>query len=573
MIKVKILLFNFLLFWGFTLQEVFAQQLSVAKFGAIPNDTINDREAIQKAVDYCKNHRVKELLIPPGQYIISEQKAIQLANDIMDGKFGSKPQDVVYTPYYPYTKGIHFYKQRNLTVQASGALFIVYGWMEPVSIENSSNITINGLTVDYATRPHSEGLIVNDTKDYFDVKMSPDFPVKENMVMLRIMFWDKGKNRLHGTSIYFPEKNEIIAPGINRIWAPHPKGLLGSMALINHNFCFRPGILINESQTVNLNQVTIHAQPGNGIVGHRSENIIMNGLRIVPRAGEYQSVNTDATHFASCKGLIRFDGCSFEGQGDDATNVHNYYQVITRKNDEKTYTIQMEKKWGTHAMVLDFPDVYDTFELVSRKTLQIIDKFVVAKCDTFPQKWETVIRLNRSLPTDIENYYLIDVTRLPRLEFVNSYVGSHLARAVLVKTRHVLVENCTLRETTGTAIHIGAEGDWREGPGSANVTVRNNRIIRCGRGDGTNNDACAIAINVKAPDVSVPGIHKNILIEGNLIEGEDAEYGISVSGADKVTIRNNEFAGCKAPLNVQYSTGIKAENNYIGTSKMKDIIF
>ena len=230
----------------------------------------------------------------------------------------------------------------------------------------------------------------------------------------------------------------------------------------------------------------------------------------------------------------------------------------------------MEKKWGTHAMLLDYPDKGDQLELTSKKTLQTITTYTVLKSEPSPANWNTTIHLNKSLPEDIENYYLIDVTRLPRLEFVNSYVGSHLARAVLVKTRNVLIENCTMRESTGTAIHIGAEGDWREGPGSANVVIRNNRIIRCGRGDGTNDEACAIAINVKAPDITVPGIHKNILIEGNLIEGENARFGISVSGADNVSIQNNIFSGCQAPLHVKFSTNVKFENNYNGKVRLKD---
>jgi len=339
--------------------------------------------------------------------------------------------------------------------------------------------------------------------------------------------------------------------------------------LINHTFHFRPAILILEDSDTKLEQVTIHAQPGMGIVGHRSNNILMNGLRIVPRPGFYQSTNTDATHFTSCTGTIRFDGCTFEGQGDDATNVHGYYQVIKKQTGEKTYHIEMEKQWGTHAMVLDFPDKKDTLELVSKRTLQVLGEYTVTKVDTFPQKWETVVQLDRQLPKDLENYYLIDVTRLPRLEFVNTYVGSHLSRAVLVKTRNVLIENCTMRESTGTAIHIGAEGNWREGAGSRNVVIRNNRILRCGRG-GPNDGACAIAINVKAPDAKVTGIHKKILIEGNLIEGEDAECGISVSCAEDVMIRNNEFSGCNTPLKIRYSTDVRFENNYSGKSRLKD---
>lgn len=546
------------------------KQVSVLDFGALPNDTINDRDAIQKALDYCRIQKLHQLLIPAGTYVIREEKAVQLMKDIMNGKMGKNPQDVIYTPYYPYSRGLNFNGINDLEVEASGVFLSVQGWMEPVSLENCSNVTIKGLTIDYQTMPHSEGKIINETTEYFDVQFTSDFPVKDNMIMPRIMFWDLSKNRLFGETVYFPKKNELIAPQTLRIWAAHPSTVRGNMALINHTFHFRPAILIHEATNTTLEQVTIHAQPGMGIVGHRSENILMNGLRIVPRPGFYQSTNTDATHFTSCKGTIRFDGCTFEGQGDDATNVHGYYQVIRKQISERSYSIQMEKQWGTHAMVLDFPDKNDTLELVSKKTLRVLGKYTVTKVDTFPKRWETEVHLDRSLPKDIENYYLIDVTRLPRLEFVNTYVGSHLARAVLVKTRNVLIENCTMRESTGTAIHIGAEGDWREGAGSQNVIVRNNRIIRCGRGDGANDGACAIAINVKAPDATVAGIHKNILIEGNLIEGDSAQYGISVSGAKDVIIRNNEFSGCKSPVNIRYSTGVKFENNYSGKIRLKD---
>lgn len=101
------------------------------------------------------------------------------------------------------------------------------------------------------------------------------------------------------------------------------------------------------------------------------------------------------------------------------------------------------------------------------------------------------------------------------------------------------------------------------------MIVRNNRFLRCGRGNETNNGACAIAINVKAPDPTVAGIHKNILIEGNLIDGEEADCGISVAGAENVIIKNNSFAGCKAPVAVNYSTEVKVENNYTDSLKLK----
>ena len=207
--------------------------------------------------------------------------------------------------------------------------------------------------------------------------------------------------------------------------------------------------------------------------------------------------------------------------------------------------------------MLDFPDAGNKVEVVKKNTLEAVDTLTVVQVDTFPKAWKSKVKLNGPLPCDIDDYYLIDITRLPRLEFLNSYTGSHLARGVLIKTRDVLVENCTFREGTGTAIHIGAEGDWSEGPGSDNVTIRNNRIIRCGRGDGANNNACGIAVNVKAPDDTVSGIHKNIIIENNIIEGENAQIGISVQGAENVRIMNNRISGCTHPVNVRYSKNVR----------------
>ena len=120
-----------------------AQKLtSVSDFGAIPNDTINDRNAIQQALDFCKIHHIKKLLIPAGKYMIREEKAVQLMNDIMDGKMGKNPQDIIFTPYYPYSKGLDFTGISHLEVEASGALFLVQGWMEPISLEHCNYISI-----------------------------------------------------------------------------------------------------------------------------------------------------------------------------------------------------------------------------------------------------------------------------------------------------------------------------------------------------------------------------------------------------------------------------------------------
>ncbi|SDC98425.1 right-handed parallel beta-helix repeat-containing protein [Niabella drilacis] len=553
-------------------QPAAQQMVSAADFGALPNDTVNDRTALQRAIDYCKQKKIRTLRIPPGRYRIADTAATRLMHDALSGRLGRNPQDVVFKPYFPYVSGLRFQNIAGLTVEAAGAFLMAEGWMEPVTIEGCQHLTIRGLTIDYTNPPHSEGRIIKTGTGFFDVKLPPGYDISGPLLITRIMYWDPVRNRLLGNPLYFPQKQEWIAPDVLRIGSGAAGILSGFIALMNHSMHFRPAILIQSAANTVLERVTIHAQPGMGIVGNRSENIIMNGLRIVPRAGNYESTNTDATHFTSCKGLIRFNGCSFEGQGDDATNVHGYYHDITAQVAPKTYTLQLDKEFTTHAAVLDYPDAGDMLELVSKQTLQVAGRYRVVRTDTFPMLWKSQVQLNRALPEDIGNYYLINISRLPRLEFVNSNVSSHLARAVLVKTRSVLIENNIFRETTGTAVHVGAEGDWREGPGAADIIIRNNRFIRCGRGDGANGAATAIAINVKAPDATAPGIHKNIIIEGNIIEGEPgySQNGIFISGAENVRVSGNEFAHCNAPWNVQHSKRVCFLDNYQRTERIKD---
>ena len=40
----------------------------------------------------------------------------------------------------------------------------------------------------------------------------------------------------------------------------------------------------------------------------------------------------------------------------------------------------------------------------------------------------------------------------------------------------------------------------------------------------------------------------SILDELNIIEGENAKYGIYVTGAENVTIRYNQITGCEIPV-------------------------
>ena len=235
------------------------------------------------------------------------------------------------------------------------------------------------------------------------------------------------------------------------------------------------------------------------------------------------------------KGLLRFENCIFDGQGDDFTNVHSYYQAIIDREDECTCIMQEKTPDGTHAQSLDYPDIGDTLELTDNNTLQTVGHYTVIDCVPLYDEWKCKVTLNHPLPTDIQDLVLSDITRLPRVELVNCTATRHFARSILLKNRDALVENCTFRDVMGPAIVAAAEAWWYEGVCPANITIRGNKIYNCAETWG---EACGIVIKADADRAEGCSIY-NITIEDNEIECANGKPGIFIRNTDGVTIRNN----------------------------------
>ncbi len=359
---------------------------------------------------------------------------------------------------------------------------------------------------------------------------------------------------MYPNPIYFPKK-EFLGNNIVRIFYQIPKDLLNANAGILHCFHFRPAILIHQSENTVVENITIHSQAGMGIVGFDSKDIMIRGLQVIPAPGYYISTNTDATHFACCEGLLRFEGCVFQGQGDDATNVHGYYQSIISATGNEA-TIQVKARTYTHAQVLDAPRVGDLLELVEISTLKPVKEYKVEKVVRNEKEFTSSVVLSDELPDEFTKYYLMNITKLPRLEFVNSLVNSHLARGILVKTRNVLIDNNVFKNCTGTAIHVGAEAAWHEGASAKNVMISNNTMIGCGTGAGSQKGASGIAVIIQAQNTDTTYLHEDIFIENNTIIGEDNECGVYIGNAKNVTLKGNQISNCKKEICIHSASGV-----------------
>ena len=497
--------------------------VNVTDFGAVPDDGRDDTRALRRAAEYCRTHPGTTLVMPAGVYRLRDAEAERLEEEVLAGKMGANPEEVIFKPYYPYVKGLDFTGAEDVTVEARGAVLMCEGWMEPVSVVDCRNFSLCGLTIDYLRKPFSEGVVTSVDDGSFTVRFRSERMITAEMPIPRLMLWDDSIAGIYRDPFYFPER-ELLGDNCVRFSGSLPQRMAGAAVAAPHSFHFRPAILLLRSTNTLLEGVTIHSQPGMGIVGFDSRDVTIRRL----------SVETVKTQNKKALAL----------QGDDATNVHGYYHDIAAVKGD-TVSLELRAPTFTHAQVADVPRVGDRMEIVRISTLEPVGETEVVEVFYNEGDTDARVRLRDAVPEAFGDYYLFNVTKLPRLEFRRSVVWGNLARGVLAKTRGVRIEDNIFRGCTGTAIHVGAESSWKEGTHAADVTIERNVMTDCGLGAGCQYGASGIAVVIGAPDTEGTTLHDGIRIIGNTIRGTDGNAcGISIRNARNVEVRGNRIEGC-----------------------------
>ena len=520
----------------------------------------DDTALFARAMDYCRDNPGTTLMIPPGTYTVTSALARETREHVLRGDWGANPQPTMFTPKFPYSVGIDFRGQKGTTVLARGATLMVDGFMEPVSLRDCENVHLVGLTIDHTRKPYSRAVVreVDEKAEgdmipavlEFDAEtplVPPSDGVRGTELMLRYIACDPrtGRRVRPGIRIDRIADERTVYCHVSRDLRP------GMLYYCIHTYHSRPAILIERAENVRLTDVTIHSQPGMGIVGNRSENLTFTRLHVVPSAGHHWSTNTDATHFTSIKGLLRFEDCEFEGQGDDSTNVHGYYQAIVRRESDTVAYLQEKTPDGTHAQSLDYPDPGDVMELTSYHTLEVADTYRVVECTPMPDEWMCRVTLDHPLPEVTDGWLLTDVTRLPRLEFVGCTCSNHFARGILVKTRSVLVEGNTFRNVFGAAVKVAAEASWCESASPADVVIRSNRILYCSGEAG-------IAVYADSDDPRGQSIFR-VTIEDNVIDEPGNAHAIFCRNVRGLTIARNHACVAGTPVVIEHCADVSSD--------------
>lgn len=488
--------------------------INVSTYGAVPDDGKDDTLAITATLGQCKDRSSSRLVFPRGVYDIT----------VAAGK------ETVFT--------LDGY--RNLTIDGNGCLFMVHGMGGVFRLSNCTRVTIKGLAIDYAYAPFSEGRVVAVDGQHFDVEFSPDRTCFSGMGVVAYMDYEPD-TRLpvqHGIDAYNTvTSTELIKPQVLRLNLTDKATIkTGKLVLLRHWVYNWDAFTINRCSDFKMEQVTIYTAPGMGVRSTVCRNLEFSQVRIVPHLGRLMSTTADGIHMIGCTGTVTVQNCEFEGLGDDAVNIYPglYLTVLERISDDTIV--------GRHNLrILDPPDPGETMELVHQESLLRYGTAVVKNIELNSKDQSYRVVFTKPLPAEFKlGDVICNASRLAKIRISGCSVSANRARGFLVQGSDIEVDHCRFTNCTSGGVWVIPEVTFfYQGVGSRNVVIRDNVFNNSNYGGPIGEGVISVYAylnNFGLP--AIPGIHKNITIKNNIVNGSD-NSGILVAGVEGLKITGN----------------------------------
>lgn len=442
---------------------------------------------------------------------------------------------------YSLTSPLYIADTEGLEVYAYGALFVYKdSSKQALSLRNSKNIAFRGLTVDFASVPNAQGTVLSadngkiiwkgDEGYGFDLTDKTRFTPEAAAEGFR-----KG-SLLPFCDLYGMNKNTIKnADGtftLDSAAALDP----GDKLTFRGNFAHV--IYAEGCSGVLLEDVTLWGGSGFGFCEVAGEGGSLLSRVLMTPGPKPEGASTermlsvcDATHCTNMRRGITVRDCLFEYMTDDGTNVNGTYGLING----------YERKSGIVSYNADtMPAVLagDRIWIMTTDGRFLLDTKAVTAGSGGKVKIAGTFTLPAGESAFIENVSANGAGFL----FENTLIRGNRSRGLVIKSTNGTVTRCTIDSSgmTGLLLKPEISDNWGECGFTENVVLSRNRIVNTGYFDPGSDAQSAIAVrtDLAAPDESYFS-HRNITIEGNLIEGYHGGYAVCLRGVAGASVTGN----------------------------------
>lgn len=531
----------------------------------------NEKDAtpiVVEALKKCKNEGISKLLFPKGTYHFYPTFAPERYCEITNNDNGLKRTSFPLIDFH------------NFSVDGGGSDFIYHGKMIPFIIEDSSNVSITNLNVDWEVPFVIEGLVVqkDESNKTFDIKIETPYIVKHGHLYITLeredspyerkygkrfafwehynlevgqnIFWDpKTMAPLYNTRQYnMPEKGiyaEELEKGLIRITAKMNKlRPIGSVMVSKGEYLQNrtsPAFRVFKSKELEFNNINVYHAGAMGLIAERSEDITLDSFNVVLREGSGRMVTTtaDATHFCNVKGTVTIKNSTFENMLDDATNIHGTYVRVNKIIDD--YTLAVET-YHPHQNGYLFGEEGDMVQIIDQKNLQpMTEPLVLKKVERVNEKI-SYITFDKPVNGKVEVYDGVEnISWHASAVIENNVVRNNRARSLLISTpRKVVVRNNYLSSQMASFRLTGDLGLWNESGPNEGLLIENNTIVDAVYGG--NGPQSVFLIDPQYVDKkNFEGIYsRNIVIRNNIIKTFDSSI-IKAMSVEGLVFENNQI--------------------------------
>lgn len=500
--------------------------LSVADFGALPDDGGSDWKAFSAALAACRKQGAAKLLIPKGRYVFTDPKIL------------AQP-------------GGHllFKDLSDLTLDGQGSELVFHHIRSGFQFRNCQRLLIRNLSIDWDIRLASPGTIEEEPGGGKVLRIPDAFPITAETpvgTMSAVSEYDLKAHRwvMNGQEAYYLQDVKQVRPQV--FSSPSFNGLTpGRTFVLRHHVYSAHAFDFGGRGNSDLafEDITVLASPGHCFVGYGCERgFRLSRCRIVrpDDPSRLISVAADGSHFGATRGDILIEDCDFSLQGDDSINIHGAWLRTTITPAGRLLTLT--SRWFHAAYV----DSGDELKLCHAANLEEYGRVRVVNVDRDEKAKVMRVTVDRDLPAGaVKDDYVANLDRAsPNFIIRNNYFHDHRARGMLIQARRGLIESNRISRVMAAAIQMTTDANyWQEGYGCENITVRGNTLEGCNnagweRGPSGRHMGCInLIVDTTAGLGSFP-VHHDIVIEGNTIR-DTPGLAILVSSARHVVIRNN----------------------------------
>lgn len=455
----------------------------------------------------------------------------------------------------------------DVSVRGNGTTLLFHGEMVPFALTGSSDVTIDGIEIDWDDHFTLEGEVIESDAEArtFVLKIRDDNPyhISGDTLYFKGYNWERclGENIVFDPRTRRPYYNtekcqhwtehqlsaRELSPGtvefrnfraqemppVGGIWVD--KGPHGT----NRR---SPAIVISDCRAVTIRDVSVRHCGGMAVIAQYSSDITLERYTTSQKEGCTRMVtaSADATHFVDCSGDIVMKDCVFESMLDDATNVHGTYMLVTGLPNHGRFTARFGhfQQEGNR-----FTNTGEMLRFVDKITLRPIGTGMVKSIEREGEN-------NYIISTDFDltnvksnNIAVENISRgTANVLIKRCKVDLNRARSLLLSCPgRVVVEDCDFRSMMAGIRICGDANYWFESGQTEDLIIRGCTFRDFGIGGGA--PQAILQIDPIIPS-SARGkdwfFHKNIVFENNTVETFDYQivYALSV---ENLTIRNNRF--------------------------------